>query len=230
MKASTRLLAAAVASAPRSILAQDCASSSSCETCAQSGCVWIESTAQCLSFCPNWRAKICTIDASVCEPTDSNIFSSSGNGDVGESPGAVSSGAVSSGTIFYSGNDDGGLGAGAIVGCVIGGLLLLLAILLCCKRYWTKPAPPPPIEPKKTEETVMSKADLGSHNSHKIDVHKCHSANCIECKGGGKIDSPINFMPADEGGETVDEEDTAPSEDGDIENMGSGLSLTLMEM
>lgn len=53
----------------------------------------------------------------------------------------------------------------------------------------------------------MSNPGLGSHNSHKIDVHRCQSANCMEC--GGKLDSPIKFIAADE---TMDDEEDA-SED-----------------
>jgi len=52
----------------------------------------------------------------------------------------------------------------------------------------------------------MSNPGLGSHNSHKIDVHRCQSANCMEC--GGKLESPIKFIAADETlDETMDEEE-----------------------
>mmetsp|Transcript_6080 Transcript_6080/g.17035 ORF Transcript_6080/g.17035 Transcript_6080/m.17035 type:complete len:190 (-) Transcript_6080:200-769(-) len=107
--------------------------------------------------------------------------------------------------------DDGGLSSGAIAGIVIGIILLLLiilAILLCCRK---KPAPP--IETKQTEDTVvMSNAELGSHNTHAIDVHRCQSANCVEC--GSKLDSPIKFVPADENEETMnDEEDAVQNEE-----------------
>ena len=58
---------------------------------------------------------------------------------------------------------------------------------------------------------------MGSHNSHKIDVHKCHSANCVECQGGGKIDSPIKFVPADDN--VVDDEEAIPSNEEPLKNV-----------
>ena len=52
----------------------------------------------------------------------------------------------------------------------------------------------------------MSKPGLGSHNSHKIDVHRCQSANCMECSG--KLESSVKFIAADETlDETMDEEE-----------------------
>ena len=95
-----------------------------------------------------------------------------------------------------------GLSSGAIAGIAIGITLLLLIILLCC---CCKKSPSPPIQVKE-DTTVMSNPGLGSHNSHKIDVHRCQSANCMEC--GGKLESPIKFIAADETlDETMDEEE-----------------------
>ena len=114
-------------------------------------------------------------------------------------------------------DENSGLSKGAIVGMIIGIILLVILLLACLCYGKCKKRPPPTIETKDTEETVMSNADLGSHNSHKIDVHKCHSANCVECKGGGKIDSPIKFMPADD--HVVDEEEAVPSNEENMEDV-----------
>ena len=184
------LAAAALASPPRAVLAQDCASISTCEGCAQSGsCVWVSNTTQCLSSCPIWPGLICTFgDASVCQlDLDFNDAS----------------------------DENSGLNQGVVVAMIIG-IILLVILLLACLCYGRCKKKPPPIEFKDTEETVMSNADLGSHNSHKIDVHKCHSASCVECQGGGKIDSPIKFVPADE---NVDDEEAVPSNEERLENV-----------
>lgn len=187
MKASVRFLAAAaLASAPLTVLAQNCASISTCEGCAQSdSCVWVKNTRQCLSNCPNWPGLTCTFgDASVCEMD--LVVNNANDGD----------------------EKNNGVSKGMIVG-LITVISLLVILLLACLCYGKCKKRPPPIKPKSTEDTVMSNADLGSHNSHKIDVHKCHSANCVECQGGGKIDSPIKFVPADH----CDEEEAVPNED-----------------
>ena len=193
MKAPLRFLAAtALVSAPRTVLAQDCASISSCEGCAQSeSCVWVKDTSQCLSNCPIWQGLTCTFgDASVCEMD--LVVNSAGD------------------------DNNNGMSNGAVVGLIIG-IILLVILLLACLCYGKCRKKPLPIETKDTEETVMSNADLGSHNSHKIDVHKCHSANCVECQGGGKIDSPIKFVPADDN--VVDDEEAIPSNEEPLENV-----------
>ena len=181
MMSSILLLAALALTAPRTIVGQECTSLGSCRGCAKAGCVWAQETKECLTSCP-WSPGI------TCTFGDASVcgLDLGGTGD--------------------DSND--GLTSGVIAGLAIGITLLLLIILLCC--CCKKSAPSPPIQVKE-DTTVMSNPGLGSHNSHKIDVHRCSSANCMEC--GGKVESPIKFMNANVADETMDEEEDASNED-----------------
>jgi hypothetical protein len=181
MTTSILFLAVLALTIPRAIVGQECTSLGSCKKCAQAGCVWAQETKECLSSCP-WSPGI------TCTFGDSSVckLDLGGTGD----------------------DNNDGLNSGAIVGLAIGITLLLLIILLCC--CYKKPAPSPPIQVKE-DITVMSNPGLGSHNSHKIDVHRCQSANCMEC--GGKLESPIKFM------ETLDEEKDAPQNEDMMEDV-----------
>mmetsp|Transcript_5147 Transcript_5147/g.11201 ORF Transcript_5147/g.11201 Transcript_5147/m.11201 type:complete len:214 (+) Transcript_5147:409-1050(+) len=105
-----------------------------------------------------------------------------------------------------------GLSAGAVAGIAVGVfILVILVMLLCIKCRRTRPERGiKSVDTKDTEDPTWG-ADIGSHNTHAIDVHRCASGSCEEC--GNKLESPIKFHPAN-GSKDVEgiREDAEPKE------------------
>lgn len=121
-------------------------------------------------------------------------------------------------------NEDDGLSAGAKTGIAISIIILfILAILLCIKCRNSPDRDIKSIDTKDTEDPLCD-AELGSHNTHAIDVHRCISASCTEC--GNKIDSPVKFLPAN-GSKDVEEilEDAEPNDGFEEVDIGDDLEV-----
>ena len=109
-------------------------------------------------------------------------------------------------------DENDGLSAGAVAGIAVGVfILVVLVMLLCIKCQRMRPESEiKSVDTRDTEDPTYG-ADIGSHNTHAIDVHRCASASCEEC--GDKLESPIKFHHAN-GSKDVEgiREDAEPNE------------------